>query len=225
MGKKNNKASNDLLGNHPDGRYNARVNWDPVPGPGGIMLGFNVPNGFSMYAEGYKKLADVGVAHIKAHPHDANLVVYPILFCYRQYVELRLKEFVVTASDLLDQKLALPTNHNLRGLWQTVRPLLQKVWGVSEHDDDLASIEDVVEQLSDIDPKSSAFRYPVDTGMNPSLPGITNINIRQVGDVIDCIAPLLDGSSYEIEEHLGIKQEMQADAYQEAAQYAEPPDY
>lgn len=215
-----------LLDDHSDGRYNARVNWDPVPGPDGIMLGFNVPNAFSRYAEGYKRAADVLVETSGETAYDSNLLVYTILFCYRHYVELRLKEFVVMAGKLLDQKLALPMNHDLMQLWRTVHPLLEKVWNITGPSSDFDDTEDVIKQLHGLDQGSYTFRYPVDSNMNPTLPSdLKYINVKQVSEVIGKIAPFLDGNSYAIEEFLDTKHEIQAEAYQEAMQNAEPPDY
>ncbi len=217
--------SSDLLGQHPDGRYNARINWDPVPGPDGIMLGFNVPNAFSRYAEGYKRAADVLVETSANTTYDSNMLAYTILFCYRHYVELRLKEIVVTAGELLNQELALPMNHDLVQLWRTVRPLLEQVWDISGPDADFDAIDDVVKQLNRLDQRSYAFRYPVDTAMNPSLPGVTYINVKQVSEVFSHIAPVLDGSSSYIDDSLDIKREMMAEAHQEAMRDVDPRDY
>ncbi|MDO8612620.1 MAG: hypothetical protein Q7R32_07330 [Dehalococcoidia bacterium] len=210
--------SNDLLGEHPDGHYNARINWDRV--------GFNVPNAFSRYAESYKRAADVLVETSANSTYDSNALVYAILFCYRHYVELKVKGFVVGAGELLDQELALPMKHDLWTLWRKVRPLLEEVWDVSGPNEDFDATEEVIKQLHDLDGGSYAFRYPVDTNMNRSLPsGIRYINVKQVSEVIGRIAPFLDGNSDAIGEFLDAKYEMQAEAHKEAMQYAEPPDY
>ncbi len=212
-----------LLDKHVDSRYNARLNvHEPVPGPNGIMLVSDAPNDFSTYAEGYKKLADLGVQQIANGHHHVDVLVYPIVFCYRQYMELRLKELIRTAGDLLDQSLIAPNLHDLPGLWTHVRALLRRIW--PGEDPDLDAIESVVEEFQEIDPRSDAFRYPLGRSGNPSLPGLKYINVRQVSEVIGRIAPTLDGASYAIEEFLDNKQETQAEAWQEAIQHAEPPD-
>src|SRR5947209_3389712 len=92
----------------PDCHYNAHLNYDePLPAPDGVMLVLGSASGqWSIYAEGYKALADAGVEHAKRW--DMDIVVYPIIFCYRQYLELRLKELIVTAGALLDQNLVRP---------------------------------------------------------------------------------------------------------------------
>lgn len=219
-----NESEGKLLGEHPDWRYNARLNRDePAPGPGGILLSLGGPNPFSTYAEGYKKLADIGVEHIAEAHWDVDLLVYPIVYCHRHYLELRFKELIRTASQLLDQNLVSPNVHDLRQLWSTVRPLLETIWPGEQTKADLDAINDLVEQFSKIDPRSYAFRYPIDTYGNRSLPGLQYINVRQVSEVIERVAPTLDGASYAIEEFLDSKGEMLAEARQEAMYYAEPP--
>src|SRR5205809_6277751 len=91
----------------PDCQYNARLNADePVPGPEGIVFVSNAPNQWSTYAEGYKALADMGVQHaFDPEWHPVDTLVYSVVFCYRHYLELRLKELITTARDLLDQDL------------------------------------------------------------------------------------------------------------------------
>jgi hypothetical protein len=53
-----------------------------------------------------------------------------------------------------------------------------------------------------------AFRYPEDRDGNPSLPGISNINLRNVKEVIGKIAIILDGASTQIDVYLSYKAEM-----------------
>jgi len=209
----------------PDCRYNARLNADePLPGPGGILLVSNAPNQWSTYAEGYKALADMGVQHaldpLEWHPLDT--LVYPVVFCYRQYLELRLKELIMTAGDLLDQRLIAPTNHRLLDLWQAVRPLLQDIWSSESLEQEAEKIDNVVKQFASLDPQSMAFRYPVDTKGNRSLPGLRYVNVKRVKDAIHEIAPTLDGASTAIDEWLDTKAEMMAEYSGDMEYYSEP---
>jgi len=191
----------------PNWRYNAQLNME-----------------WSTYAEGYKALADMGVDHaLEEYPVD--ILVYPIIFCYRQYLELRLKELIQTAGSLLDQRLALPTNHDLHVLWAAVRPLLEKIWPSDAAQRGNDRIDAVVAEFAKADPRSMAFRYPVDTKGNRSLPGMKVINLKSVKDIINEIAPTLDGASIGIEEYLDTRRDMLAEYHQEARYYADPPQW
>jgi hypothetical protein len=45
-------------------------------------------------------------------------------------------------------------------------------------DQDLEAIEENIKEFSTTDPSSMAFRYPIDKDDNPSLPGLSHINVR-----------------------------------------------
>ncbi len=170
---------------------------------------------WSTYAEGFKALADMGVDRaLQGDPIDRT--VYPIIFCYRQYLELRLKELIVIAGKLLDQNVTRPNNHNLVQLWTMVRPLLEKVWKDTDLKRELDWIARVVTAFAEVDPLSDAFRYPVDKTGNASLSDMETINVKHLRIVIDEVAPTLNGASYGIEHYLEIEAEMRAEYMQDA---------
>ena len=170
---------------------------------------------WSTYAEGFKALADMGVDRaLQGDPIDRT--VYPIIFCYRQYLELRLKELIVIAGKLLDQNVTRPNNHNLVQLWTMVRPLLEKVWHDTNLKQELDGIGRVVAAFAKVDPRSYAFRYPVDKAGNASLSDMDTINVKHLRKAIDGVAQTLNGASYGIEHELEIKAEMIAEYMQDA---------
>jgi hypothetical protein len=57
-----------------------------------------------------------------------------------------------------------------------------------------------------------AFRYPTDKHGNRSLPDLRHINLRNLSDVIDRIASLLDGASMGLSYYLEQKQEMEQES-------------
>lgn len=218
--------SGRLLDSHEDWRYNARLNpHRVVEGPNGISIGSNAPNDFSTYADGYKRLADIGVAHIADARYDVDVLVYSIVFCYRQYLELRLKELIKTSGSLLDQSVATPNEHDLLKLWKLLRPLLELIWPEQDAQTERNNTESVIAQFQELDPGSYAFRYPVNRNGQDSLPGLKHLNVKQVSEVIERVAPVLDGASDGIEYYLEEKGQMLMEGYQEALQYSEPPDY
>lgn len=68
------------------------------------------------YPRGYKKAADLMVAHIDKRHCDQDTLVYPIVFLYRQYIELRLKHLVRDAAEVLDRNHKVPQTHRLLDL-------------------------------------------------------------------------------------------------------------
>ncbi len=90
-------------------------------------LNFTHDEPWGGYAEGFKRLADIGVAHIEETRRSHDFLVYPIIFSYRHFIELTLKEVIRNATRLLDKPVAIPSTHNLSALWETAEPLLREI--------------------------------------------------------------------------------------------------
>lgn len=170
----------------------------------------NLDSGWALYAEGYKIAADVLVERVKHDRSEADFLVFPIVFLYRQYLELRLKEIIRDGSRLLDSPQRLPKDHRLDKLWSKCRRILEQVWpeGPAEH---LDAVEECIHEFSRVDPTSTAFRYPTDADGKPSLPGSRHINLRNLSEVMARIGTLLDGASIGLSVYLDHKHEMEAE--------------
>lgn len=176
---------------------------------------------WDVYAEGYKKGGDILVQYVIDNNWDQDFLVYPIVFLYRQYLELRVKELIHISSRLLDQNIDIPRDHNLLSLWRKVSPNIEQVWPDSQTKSHLEAIEDRLKELCSIDPGSYAFRYPEDTKGAPTLAGMRHINLRWLKDVVQAISNILDGSSLGMGEYLNAKHEMMAEYRAEVRGYGE----
>ena len=81
---------------------------------------FSSADGWEFYAFAYQKGGDELVEVAKRTPRTADTLIYPILYCYRHYLELRLKSLIRDTSSLLDVPRDPPANHDLRALWSEV---------------------------------------------------------------------------------------------------------
>ena len=81
-----------VLGATRDWRTNASVNW----------------GGDTLYIDGYKTAADTLVNHVARDRYTSDTLVYPIVFSYRQYLELMLKALLEEASPTLPHRRAHP---------------------------------------------------------------------------------------------------------------------
>jgi len=162
------------------------------------------------YIAGYKRAADLLVGYIKDSHNDQDILVFPIVFLYRQYVELRLKDIIKNGNHLLDNQLGYSKSHNLLKLWESCRKIIEKLWpkGTPE---DLDAVEECIMQFSEEDPESTAFRYPTNKKGEASLPNRLYINLRNVSDVITKVSGLLDGTSYAIAHYLDYKKDEEAE--------------
>lgn len=159
------------------------------------------------YAAGYKLAGDLLIQHIKNARRHQDTLVYPIVFLYRQYIELRLKQLIKDGNLLLEIPNDLPKHHKIDKLWEQCRRILEKVWpeGPAE---DLDAVEERIQQFSERDPTSTVFRYPPRKNGSRSLPGLTHINLRNLQEVMARIGSLLDAASTGISVYLDDKFEM-----------------
>ena len=170
---------------------------------------------WSLYAIGYKEAADLLVANIENGGRMQDTLVYPILFLYRQYLELAIKELIRDARILRDIDEPFPKTHRIDELWKICQTLLQQV-SSDEPIDYLTEIRRLIGEFSTVDPTSMAFRYPEDKDGNPSLPGMRNIDLRNVREVVGKISMILDGASTQIGVYLGFKAEMYREFYSDS---------
>jgi hypothetical protein len=172
---------------------------------------------WDLYANGYRKAGDMLVERIiednVSTRASLDAIIYPIVFLYRQYLELRLKDSIIQTQLLLDVDVKLPKHHSVVALWEKLKTLLAQadpqatVAGKST----LGAIEECVNQFSKVDPSSTAFRYPVDKDNNPSLPGMNNINVRLIYQTMENISSNLEGIALHISGMLDSKAEYESE--------------
>ena len=127
-------------------------------------------NRFDLYATGYKDAGDRLVELVLAELKGRDTLIYPIVFLYRQYIELRLKEIIKQGQVLLEKPEKTEKTHNLETLWTAAKKIIDQVF---EHEtdssDSLKYAEHVINEFSKIDRRSYSFRYPIDTKGQPNL--------------------------------------------------------
>jgi hypothetical protein len=129
------------------------------------------------------------------------------VFSYRHYIELSLKLIIRAARKLLDGPDDVPATHNLDALWNIAEPLLKQIEPVGA--ETYRNVRVCLARFNELDPKSDSFRYPVRTSGDPSLPGIYNIDLGQVRDVVERLSGFLDGATEQTLVYLDYKYEME----------------
>jgi len=167
-----------------------------------------LPDQWGVYADGYKRAADLLVELVGNMKRDQDILVFPIAFVYRQYIELRLKELVKNGNLLLGIGEKAPQHHKIDQLWRHARSIMEHAWPDGPVQD-LDAVEACIRQFSERDPSSTAFRYPTDKAGNPSLDGLKHVNLRNLSEVMERLASLLDGASMAISHYLDQKWEME----------------
>lgn len=167
-------------------------------------------NTIELYAIGYKEAGDRLVEFVLAKARDQDVMVFPILFLYRQYIELRLKEIIREGRILLEEGSSYPKHHKISDLWNTAKSIAIRVFENDNEPPDFDYAEHVITEFSKIDPESFSFRYPESKSGENQLAGITHINIRRAAVHINELAKDLEGISEVISAYRDCQQEMRS---------------
>lgn len=106
-------------------------------------------------------------------------MVFPTIFLYRHYIELKLKEIILNNWEYLEISERFPKGYDIYELWEKCREgMLQtdklvdpKFAESHEYIEQIIQAYDILEadlgKFAEIDPGSEHFRYPVDSQGNP----------------------------------------------------------
>lgn len=166
------------------------------------------PDSYELYTLGYKRAGDLLAKHVIRTKRDQDILVYPLVFLYRQYIELRLKGLIKAGNLVLDNPSKFPQHHKIDELWKQCRKILENVFP-EESSEDFDAVEECIDQFSEKDPFSIAFRYPTSKEGEKSLPGVRHINLRNFSKIIASLASLLDSASMGISYYLDLKSNME----------------
>lgn len=177
--------SNSLFSSDKDWKANACLNWSH--------------DTMSLYIEGYREAADKLVLEVIKSATDQDILVFPISFLYRQYIELQLKHIILESRIFLCEGKNFPEHHRIKDLWDTANSLMSKI--IKYHDPtinnyitkaDVQLIQTIITEFVKVDPDSYAFRYPKDKNGNKNLAGIKHINLRKLQDQMKILKENLD---------------------------------
>ena len=168
---------------------------------------FAIPNGttdatiaennflrFGLMQEGYQRAAKCLVDRaLKDNDwHEADCLIYPILFLYRHCLELELK-YIINIYGRYVGIAPVWNTHDLTRLWREFKNVIDKFRADDAIDDTDGVVEKIVAQFSKIDPASSSHRYPCNNKGDP-LPIIQDkLSLKTLKDVMDRAFGYFDG--------------------------------
>lgn len=136
---------------HP--AYYAHIGWQEAFGDDYYAFG---------YIDSYKEAGDILVEQ-----GNADLLIFPIMFCYRQYLELLLKNiYYAREADNYNRYIG-KVSHSLVKSWEYVKPLLEG----EKTEEDIKYLEKMIEYFDKKDPDSFSFRYQFDKHGNKNING------------------------------------------------------
>lgn len=145
-----------------------------------------------LMTDGYKKAADLMVERATNEPTERDYLVCPIIFNYRQFIELSLKYAIATYGRTVGID-AIWKSHDLVRLWQAFAELLQR-YGTSDPDITDPVVSEIVAEFAKIDPGSYSYRYPVDTNGNPIPITYADLHLPTLADVMSGVAGYFSGT-------------------------------
>lgn len=158
-----------------------------------------------IYADGYKKAADILVRDVLKTGTKKNFLIYPIIFLYRQYLELRLKEILRNSSILTGRVPDIPGHHRIGDIWNACEKIILELQSANKDSSiNLDIISQCIGEFQKYDPEATAFRYPMNKKGGNSLPNLKRIdllNFSEVGDKLSNAIDSLDEWVYILLQH------------------------
>ncbi len=141
--------------------------------------------------EGYKRAADLMIAEAVSDRRSRAMLVFPIIFNYRQFLELSLKYQLATFGPAVGIAPNWHT-HDLADLWSEFLALLE-FYGTEDPDDADPVVGEIVLEFAKIDPRSYSYRYPVDRQGRPVPVAHGDLHLATLADVMEAVAGYFAG--------------------------------
>lgn len=163
-------------------------------------IGWRKENNAIAYEEGYLTAAQkLSEGFSDLYVKDKDTLIFPIIFLYRQYLELSLKSIMKELSVELKHDLSKSIHkHSLLNIWDNVEKLYSKY--ISLHTNnrliftkqaDLAQSRKIIIEFDKVDSGSFTFRYATDKKDKNILNGINYISLghfeKSIGLLLDVI--------------------------------------
>ena len=163
------------------------------------------------FADAYLMAAEALVRELEREEADLDepqtrldYLVFPTVYLFRHYVELRLKEIIEGGLSLLNDPTAWQMNHDLKYLWALTRKILSQVYP-NDSVSDLDCVERLILQIHSVDPGSFGYRYPTDPSCKQYDLGLERISIKQFANGMAKIGTFLGSASFGISVYLDHK--------------------
>lgn len=175
-----------------------------------IAMPVSGEHGWPSYEQGYLMAAQQVLTRIVNTGSDQDFLVYPLVFLYRQYLELQLKLVLHLGRELYGGRGAPMNTHSLTALWDVAVGYIHRTW--PDDRQNTTPIRADLEEFNCLDRGSYAFRYPVGTTLEPSLPeNLTRFNVVAFAQHAEEIGEYLESASEGMWVHRDWKRKMAAE--------------
>lgn len=167
---------------------------------------------FGSYADSYQSGALVLIDSTLKNGKLRDYNVYPAIFLIRHYLELRLKELIQGLNYCKDQNKEFPTHHDLRSLWADFKKAYEAI-GENNNDETFQVIDNLIKEMTSVDPISMSFRYPVNKkGLR--IQKLNHINLSNLRETFIRVYFVFDGVSMQIAHYVEMTEDMMYEVYQ-----------
>lgn len=184
------KPKNDLFKSDGGGMYTARIN--------------HSLDRWYLTAFGFEMGIDAIAEKIASDITSVDGLFLPLAYLSRHYVELCLKILLRDCNCLIDKPDPIPTHHDLLLLWRELRPMLEEI-SPDENPNDLNRVESVISDFNSVDQGSYSFRYPTDKKDQPTLDGLTHVNVPAFYEKISSVRDFFNGAMMATSEYRSVR--------------------
>lgn len=135
--------------------------------------------------KGFHETGDLLVAETELSPRRALDLIYPIIFAYRQSLELRLKYLLIVYAPLAGEEPE-HRSHDLKKLWAKCKRVIVFLEGSSRPSDErvFEAVDGLIVEYDAIDPGSDTFRFAHNTKGHPIELAITTLDLVNLRSVV-----------------------------------------
>lgn len=177
---------------------------------------FRDATAFEGYIEGYRLAAETLVekALNAGAVHDIatiDTLVFPIVFLYRQFMELTIKSLFLNYSEKSHEEktdFLRMVNHNLIKAWDYVKPIATEYASGKEDVESLKIAEQYIRQFHDFSKTSFEYRYPIYKNNKPVHKDQQYLDLKNLRDKMISYAHFYDGLSGQMSCMSDLKAEM-----------------
>ena len=152
-------------------------------------------------ARGYFEGANLLVETLDHNP--SNILVYPIVFLYRHFIEIQLKA-ILTEFQEMGCDVGRLLSHNLEFLLNMVNDKCNQRSLQSLSDE----VGEVIQEFNEFDSNSQTFRYSRNRNGDPNIPEHDTLGLDRLKTSMDLVESELYGLLTELRETNKINQEI-----------------
>lgn len=163
---------------------------------------------FGGYADSYQTAALNLIDSALEEKEFRDYHIYPIVFLIRHYLELRLKELIIGINYCKDQNKQFTKTHDIQHLWSEFKKSYSDL-GENINDNRFKVIDNLIKEMSSVDPMSEKFRYP-----DNSKHKFNYLNLNNLKETFIRVCFLFDGIAMQIAHYVEITEDLVRNVYQ-----------